>query len=71
MQMVETRFENGDMVKMRNDPEKTVGLIVGFKVIQGGAVDYLVVWSPVLSQWHCEYEIETANKLPAPYLESN
>jgi hypothetical protein len=63
-------YECGDWVKMRNDPIEQVGIVVGYKVVNNGDPDYLVIWNPGLSQWHANYEIETATKLQdVPFLD--
>jgi hypothetical protein len=55
---------------MRNDPIEQVGIVVGYKVVNNGDPDYLVIWNPGLSQWHANYEIETATKLQdVPFLD--
>jgi hypothetical protein len=64
MMVLETEFETGAMVYMRNDMDKNPGIVVGYKYIDGGTIEYLVSWGPALSDWHTVVELALAPDPP-------
>lgn len=56
---MDTAFDFGDTVAMRNDPDQNAGIVAGYKIMPGQEyVEYLVVWSPTLSSYCYEFEIQ-------------
>lgn len=57
---MDTAFEFGDTVAMKNDPDpgQNAGIVGGYKIMPEQSIEYLVFWNPTLSSWCYEFEIE-------------